>query len=293
MEDVLTADGFWQEFSVLAETCSKRERAAFPRREQVSVYEELDSTNAEQVRRLENAAALRNRDGTLTADGKRLHLSLVAAASQTAGRGRLGRKFYSPSGTGIYFSLLYAPQGGVQDAAQYTVTAAVAVCRAIEALYGVQAQIKWVNDVYVNSRKVCGILTEGIARPERAVVEAAVIGIGINIVVDESQLPPDVAGRAGGILNGSPAKGLSRARLLARAVKELLVPLATGEDVVPEYRRRSFLLGKTVTVSPLAGTTQDRYEAEAIAVTDDAGLLVELADGSRRVLRSGEVTLHR
>ncbi len=288
MEDILTADSFWEEFSPL----TKERPKAFPRREQISVYEQLDSTNAELLRRMEAASALRDVDGSLTADGRNLHLSVVVAASQTAGRGRVGRSFYSPEGTGIYFSLLYAPRGGVKDPAAYTVTAAVGVCRAIEALYGVQAQIKWVNDVYVHSRKVCGILTEGFSRPGTGIVEAAIIGIGINIVVDETKFPSDAAAKAGGILDGGRIEGLSRARLLARAVKETLAPLAAGEDVVPEYRRRSLLLGKKVMVSPLAGTADERYEAEAIAVTDDAGLLVELADGSRRVLRSGEVTLH-
>jgi BirA family biotin operon repressor/biotin-[acetyl-CoA-carboxylase] ligase len=299
------------------------------------VYDEIDSTNTECKRRIEKAGALRTNDGSLTKDGELLHKTVVAAASQTAGRGRLGRAFYSPSQTGIYFSIIFAPKGGVTDPASFTVTAAVAVCRAIDTLYKKHAQIKWVNDVYLDGKKVCGILTEGVARTvtkedmafandallaqrgkASAVaadvqrVEAAIIGIGINIAVNKD-MPGELLAKAGGILGAedgsftpgnscaigkSPAEHgtvtVTRAELLAQVVFELLTSLEAGEDVVPEYRARSLLIGKKLTVTPLIGDDTTSYEAQALDITKDAGLLVQLPDGTKKTLHSGEVTLH-
>lgn len=271
---------------------------------QLLVFDEIDSTNAELLRRLSAAGALHKADGSLSAAGTEMHRLVAAAAFQTAGRGRVGRTFYSPAGSGIYFSFVYVPDGCVRDPAAYTVPAAVGVCRAVEALFGVQAQIKWVNDVYVRGRKVCGILTEGFASPRTGNVEAVVVGIGINIRQDPS-LPAELAQRAGGILADGSASPVTRSRLLARCLAEIFRLLdaggsagtegESGRSCIPaigEYRSRSLLIGKTLTVSAVAGDSGSRYDALATGISDDAGLCVRLADGSVRILRSGEVTLH-
>lgn len=291
-------------------------------RDHLFVYDTLDSSNTECKRRIESAGALRDEYGALTKDGERLHKTVVATAEQTAGRGRLGRQFYSPSQTGIYFSIIYVPEGGVTDPALFTVTAAVGVCRAIGKLYGKEPQIKWVNDIYLNGKKVCGILTEGVARSVASKeccctesganasvaqggvaskaaasvnngtvmkVEAAIIGIGINIAVNK-EMPAELAEKAGGIVTVNTT--VTRAQLLAAVITEVLQSLDTKEDIIPEYRNRSMLKGKKLTVTSLIGDNTTNYEATALDITEDAGLLVQLEDGSRKVLHSGEVSLH-
>ncbi|MDO4396216.1 MAG: biotin--[acetyl-CoA-carboxylase] ligase [Clostridia bacterium] len=106
----------------------------------------------------------------------------VVAGSQTKGRGRMGRAFYSPAGTGVYMSLVLRPKNfSPQNAVKLTTMAAVAVCRAIEKVSGEKAEIKWVNDVYVRGKKVCGILREASFNLEDGSLEYAVLGIGINV----------------------------------------------------------------------------------------------------------------
>ena len=320
--DEFSAEKIWTAFSLLAQAGdSLSEPVPLLKQKHLFVYDEIDSTNTECKRRIEKAGALRNKDGFLTKDGELLHKTVVAAASQSAGRGRLGRVFYSPSQTGIYFSIIFAPKDGVTDPASFTVTAAVAVCRAIDTLYKKHAQIKWVNDVYLDGKKVCGILTEGVARTvteegvafadscllaqggkasagpaEAQRVEAAIIGIGINIAVNKD-MPTELAAKAGGIIDSPDnasaydVKPVTRAALLAQVVFELFKSLESDEAVVPEYRARSMLVGKKLAVTPLIGDAATVYEATALAITPDAGLLVQLPDGTQKVLRSGEVTL--
>lgn len=276
----------------------------------LTVYNTIDSSNTECKRRIESAGDLRLQNGELSADGMRLHKTVVAAEEQTAGRGRLGRAFYSPAKTGIYFSIIYVPRlcGHAIEPAQFTVTAAVGVCRAIERCFGKKAEIKWVNDVYLDGKKVCGILTEGVTNARSAKVEAAIIGIGINLVVNEN-LPVDLSGKVGGILSSQefaaaernaavaedgPCQHLSpvTARFLQQTISQIIESLDSGEDIIPEYRARSMLKGRTLTVTPLIGSTKEQYEATVIDITNDAGLLVKLFDGTQKVLHSGEVTLH-
>ncbi len=260
----------------------------------VRILEQIDSTNSELMRQVSGAGILRGSDGSLTPDGKKLHKSLIAAAFQTAGRGRLGRTFYSPKNDGIYFSLCYVPQGGVQNPALFTAGAAVGVCRAIKSLYGIEPQLKWVNDVFINGRKVCGILTEGVCQTEIQKVEAAIVGIGINLRVSDIQdgEVKSLMSRAGGIEDEGGSQKIGRIRLLARTVCEVLSIYESGENIIDEYRKSSMLTGKLLTVTPVIGDDRTAFKATALSITDDAGLLVQTEDGSTRVLHTGEVTLH-
>ncbi len=159
----------------------------------------IDSTNAEALRLLESAgqkgaAALRVLDQTV-----------IAADEQSAGRGRLKRAFYSPAKTGVYFTAIYVPSKNIEEPALLTASAAVAVCRSLKEFFGADAKIKWVNDVYVAGKKVCGILAEGHLGQDGK-IDAAAIGIGINIY--PSDFPAEIAGRAGSVLpdNSSQAQ---------------------------------------------------------------------------------------
>ena len=145
----------------------------------------LDSTNAEALRRAVDGAP----EGTV-----------IVAEEQTAGRGRRGRSFFSPAGTGIYLSILVRPALAAERAHLLTCSAAVAVAEAIEACAGVDASIKWVNDVYCRGKKVAGILTEGSFDLEGGVLQHAVVGIGVNVRPPHAGFPAEIAERAGAVL---------------------------------------------------------------------------------------------
>ena len=235
---------------------------------------------------------LLNEDGTLTENGGIFNNTLVAAESQTSGHGRLGRFFYSPSLTGAYFSFSVVKEGGIKNPAMFTVTSAVGVCRAIKKLFGASCSIKWVNDIFCCGKKVCGILTEGIVNSSKGIVEAAVVGIGINLVV-KNDFPEELRKKAGGISTAEflSEKKISSQKLIFCCLDEITEILNSGENIIPEYKSLSFLLGKELDVLPVIGQEQS-FKAKALDITDDAGLLVELADGTKKVLHSGEVTLH-
>ena len=236
------------------------------------VFDEIDSTNLEAKR--------------LAMTG--LSRCAVVADHQTAGRGRLGRSFYSPPGCGIYTSLLLRPRPDqLADVTLLTTAAGVAVCRALERAAGVQAEIKWVNDLYLNGKKICGILTEGVTDFESGMIESVVIGYGINFR-DDAHLPEELRSIVGSVFGAEPPT-VTRSALAAAMLAELL-PLAedlSSRSFLPEYRRRSMLLGREIVFSRAGG----RFAAVAEEIDDDGGLVVRLPDGSRETLRSGEVSV--
>lgn len=268
----------------------------------ISVFAELDSTLSESKRQCAAFSAFRQPDGTLSPEGAKLHRSLIVAGKQTAGRGRMGRIFVSPQNSGVYFTVIYAPKNGVTNPALLTAAAAVAVARATDELFDTHAQIKWVNDVFLDGKKICGILTEGVANFETGRIEAANVGIGIN--VRDMGFTGELATIAGSIQESvsdkAKAASVTRNQLVAHVVAWLLRfydawetgDLSTTAACMKEYRERSFLLGKTVTINPAAGLQGNPYQAKVLDIADDASLIVQLADGTQKALQSGEVTLH-
>lgn len=286
IQDDFSTESVWNEFQTINPQLLQKEH--------IFIYDLIDSTNTESKRRISQKGFLLTDEGRLSKDGEVIHKTLIAASEQTAGHGRLGRNFYSPSKTGIYFSFIYVPENSQDDfdPSRFTVTAAVSVCRAIVKLFGESAKIKWVNDIYLNDKKICGILTEGITNKNNK-VEATIIGIGINIATNEN-LPTDLSKKVGGIISSeksTPKAESLRAKLLATVINELILSLDNHENVIPEYRKQSMLTNKTLTVTPLIGGDKT-FEAKVLDITDDAGLLVELQNGEQKVLHSGEVTLH-
>lgn len=287
----------------------------------VEVFDTIDSTNLKAKRFAEDEARAQKRDGgCLSSDesgeiAKRKH-ALFVADCQTAGHGRMGRAFSSPAGSGVYFSLLYFPQSAIEDPAIFTVSAAVAVCRAVEELYGVPCQIKWVNDIYVRGKKICGILAEGIADSASGKLSAIVVGIGIN--VKHRDFPGEIAQTAASIEDfvdaSAPKVCVSRNELAANIISGLLKIYALQDKsandkaakdsvaaIIKEYqfRANSFLAGKRVTVNPLvSGAPSEKpYGAIVKAVNSNAELIViplaedETPLACEKTLRSGEVSL--
>lgn len=204
----------------------------------------------------------------------------LIAATQTGGRGRRGRTFHSPEG-GLYLSTLLRPEGET-DPGRITCYGAVAAARAIERLCPLSVGIKWVNDLYLEGRKVAGILAEGVLAPE-GTLSAVVLGIGINLY---GTLPPELESIATTVAAHGPT--LSREDLAAAFLNEWERVYAVPDHaaVMEEYRRRSIVLGREVTVVQGEHT----YPAVATAITDEGHLRVSTPTGEQ-TLCSGEVSL--
>ncbi len=215
---------------------------------------------------------------------------VLIAESQTAGKGRLGRRFQSPVGTGIYFSLLLRPKCTAEQSLFITTASAVAVCQAIETITGLEPQIKWVNDVYLNGRKICGILTEAAIDFESGGLQWAIPGIGINIAEPEGGFPEEIRDIAGALFDG-PCPVEMRSRLAAAVIDrffELYKGLAEGR-FIEEYKRRSFLTGKAISFS----LGSDVFHGVVTGISDEAHLLVRLDSGEERAFSAGEVQIHK
>ena len=215
---------------------------------------------------------------------------VAVAEEQTAGRGRRGRSFYSPKGTGLYLSILLRPKQHAEAALQITTAAAVATAEAIEQVSGLPCEIKWVNDIYREGKKLCGILTEASLDVESGGLNYAILGIGINALPPAGGFPPELRGIAGSVFEGRGEADL-RCRLAAALLDRFAGYYRElgSERCFEEYRRRSLVLGKRVTVFS-GGEAQG--EALALDLERDYSLRVRWDDGLESCLNSGEVSVH-
>lgn len=213
--------------------------------------------------------------------------TVIAAASQTAGRGRLGRSFFSPDGSGIYISLILRPDAPPQDVQHITAAAAVAVCGAIGEFTAEKPYIKWVNDIYMRDRKVCGILVQSAS--DKGSISHAVVGIGVNLLPPEGGFPPEVENIAGSVLDGQIPDVRSRfaASVIERVMELCRLPIK--QCVIDEYRRRSWLDGHFINIIQNGVVTP----AKAIEIDGECRLRVLYNDGSEGRLVAGEVSIRR
>jgi BirA family biotin operon repressor/biotin-[acetyl-CoA-carboxylase] ligase len=186
-------------------------------------------------------------------------------------------------------SIVLKPSMDAMVAIRCTSAAALAVCRAIEDVCNISTQIKWVNDIIVNNKKVCGILTEGMAGLETGKIEYVILGIGVNVSTAPASFPPDVAQVATSLYDGVLPKGITRNRLIASITDHVLEIMeeVSSMNFLGEYRQRSIVLNREVEVSQ--GSVN--YRAVATDIDDEGALVVRLRDGSLRRLNSGEITL--
>ena len=240
----------------------------------IQVYKSISSTNT----------VLKG----LAAEGAQAGLALVAG-EQTAGRGRMGRSFYSPADSGLYLSLLLHPALPAAEAVRLTACAAVAVAESVEELSGRAAGIKWVNDVYIDGRKVCGILTEASLDCESGMMRYVVIGIGVNTHVPAGNFPEELQGIAGAAFGGEQIPEL-RCRLAAGILDRLMDYTAKPDDpaIFEAYKKRSFLLGQEINI---LYPGKAPVPAVAVGLDEDYSLLTRLGDGSVKKLSSGEVSV--
>ena len=216
---------------------------------------------------------------------------MVVSDRQTAGRGRLGRSFASPSGTGIYMTLALRPTFDLDKALYVTMAVAVAVCRAMENVADVRGRIKWVNDIFYQKKKVCGILTEAQTNFETGKIDKLIIGIGVNCF--PGSLPEELQEIAGPIASSPDA--FSRGKLAAEIFNETMDVLKDLESMqfLREYRSKCFILGKNIYVHP--NLDKKSIKARAIDIDENGGLVVEYMEGRKirqmETLTTGEVSI--
>ncbi len=218
------------------------------------------------------------------------HGTVLIAQAQTGGRGRMGRSFHSPSGQGIYLSVILRPKCSPSQLMHLTCSAAVAMCDAVEQVAGFRPGIKWTNDLVYESRKLGGILTELSLQPGTGMIDFAIVGIGINCTQELSQLPGDIASFAGSLAMFSPHT-IDRAQVAAAMVSALKVmddTLITGKRaMLDRYRADCVTLGKDISL--LRG--EEVRHAHALDVDEEGGLIVRLPDGNLETVCSGEVSV--
>lgn len=239
----------------------------------IEIYKEIDSTNKVAKQ--------------LAVFGKAKHGSLVLAQSQSEGRGRRGRAFYSPKDAGIYMSIVLEPSENLQGSLLLTTAAATAVYKAVKKVCGISLGIKWVNDLYKENRKVCGILTEAITDFETGDIQYAIVGIGLNIYQDRKTIPEELKEIAGALYSSQEeAEKLDKSKLVAEIINFLLEEVSDLK-LSQEYVDNNIVPGNNVTVLD-GNRTRDVFVKK---ITEDGKLLVQEKDGTYHKLSFGEISI--
>lgn len=258
--DIITESGIR---SALSEECGI---------EKLEVYKVIGSTNL----RIKELAAENAPEGTTAVSGE-----------QTAGRGRLGRSFYSPSDTGVYMSILLRPKMAASEAIRITTAAAAAVAETLEELSGRETCIKWVNDIYIGGRKVCGILTEASLSLENGGLEYAVLGIGINVYEPDGGFPAEIKEVAGAVFDErrSNMRNLIAAGVLNRFMR--YYSELSEKTYHESYCSRIMWVGKKINIISRSGGRT----AEMLGVNENEELIVRYDDGTEGLVSSGEISI--
>lgn len=233
----------------------------------VRVFDTIDSTNNEAKRMLESGFS---------------GFALVAAEAQTGGRGRLGRSFYSPESTGLYFTVIIPPCFPTKEATLLTPAAAVATVRVLEKISGESLKIKWVNDIYKNDKKICGILAEAVLDTVGGGFSGFAVGIGINLSTED--FPDDIAEIAASL------KTEADKNEIAAGIASELFSFArnlSARQFIPEYRDHSLVTGREIYFIK----NGEKTNATALGIDDDGGLAVKLENGEITTLRGGEISV--
>ncbi len=238
--------------------------------ELITIYDELESTN-------KTARSMATFDAP--------HGSVIISKIQTGGTGRKKRHFSSPKG-GIYMSIILRPENlKMSDYSLITPFAGVCVSKAIEKTTLKSPSIKWLNDLYIKDKKICGILAEAGTDFDTGDLQYIVLGIGINFSSDPYDFPPEIRKTVGSLF-GKGEETVSRNKLIAEILNSVLegdVP----ESIIDEYRSRMNMLGKRIRVIAMDA----EYDATAIDINEKGKLVVELPDKSTRILSSEDISI--
>lgn len=242
---------------------------------QLICLEEVDSTNTHL-----NQLALQGAP----------HGTVVTAETQTAGRGRRGRSFHSPQGTGLYCSTLLRPSCSSAEIANLTAWVAVALSDAIAQCCNLQPEIKWTNDLVLQGKKICGILTELGLESESDSVDYVVVGCGINVNQTKADFPQEIQSMATSLAEvaGKPIQRTPLCAAILTALNQMFLDFPTEKETyLNKYRNRCITLGKEIQVTQ--GSTH--YQAIAQEIDQDFRLVVQDTQGETRVLSTGEVSV--
>lgn len=215
--------------------------------------------------------------------------TVLIANEQTEGRGRRGKSFYSPADSGIYMSILLRPDFGADKAYILTAGAAVAAVRAVKKVCGIDAGIKWVNDIMLDGKKICGILTEAVTDFESGSLQYAVMGLGINISRPKGGFPSEISDIASSLYSYEVADNELKCSLAAEILNSFfdIYGHTSVERLIDEYKRYSVVIGKRIKVIS-AGS---EYFATAVDIDNDARLVVKDNEGNIHTLSSAEVSV--
>ena len=247
-------------------------RESCPWQDSLIYYESIGSTNTRAKELAFQGAA---------------HGTVLIADHQTGGRGRRGRSFHSPAGSGIYMSVILRPNCPPSELMHLTCAAAVALCDAVEHSCGFRPGIKWTNDLVYGSRKLAGILTE-LGFDAKGNVDWAVVGIGINCTQEENQFPEEIRSMAGSLASVS-GKPVDRAKVAAAMMDALYrMDLAQKEKILAQYRADCVTLGKEVSV---VRADSNVHHCKALDIDPEGALIVRHPDGRLETVSSGEVSI--
>lgn len=261
-------------------------------------FEEIESTNTYALNMI-NTYDIQKKTNFL-------NKSVIISNKQTKGRGRMNRSFYSSEMCGLYMSVIYYPKQRIISPALITPLAAVAVNRALKKLWNVDSQIKWVNDIYIDSKKVCGILAEGHVNTKQALIDSVVVGFGLNLF--KTKFPDEIAEKAGCIFPDkdftSDEKVLMK-KEIADCILQEFFDLLKYEDSVcsgkiqncdelqiamKEYHDKSNVIGKTVELFPVINK-QESFKALILDITDNGQLKIQKEDGKIHFYDTGEISM--
>lgn len=224
------------------------------------------------------------------AEGGFLDGTVIMADEQLNGRGRMGRNWVSPKGKGIWMTIMLKPKINPADASKVTLLAACAVCKAIEEVSGLNTRIKWPNDIVLNGKKLCGILTEMSAEIDE--INYLIIGIGVNVNIDMDDFPKELQDIATSI-KIEKGQGVMRKELAAAIINSFeryyngFIKTGSIRDYISEYKERSAVLGKEVRVT----SSSLELQGTVVDISEEGQLLLELYDGSIKEIISGEVSV--
>lgn len=218
------------------------------------------------------------------------HGTVVISEEQTQGKGRMGRSFYSPANTGIYMSIILRPTLTAMDSVLITTSSSVAICDAIHKVTGIECQIKWINDIYINNKKIGGILTEASTNFESGTIDYLILGIGINFNNPKDNFPDDLKEIADSLYNGN-SNGINRNILCAEILNNILsiIPKIKDYNFISEYKKRSIILNQEIMYTSGGIYSKGR----AIDINNDGSLVIKHDDGSIKILNSGEISIRR
>lgn len=244
-----------------------------PYANQIEIFKSLESTNKTAKEMAVAGAA---------------HGTVIISDCQTMGRGRYSRNFFSPAG-GLYMSLVLRPEGlRFENPTAVTAFAAVAVCEAIESVCQKVPEIKWVNDIFLDGKKVCGILTEAVTDFESGGLDWVVLGIGINVTTPTEEFPAELQALATSLYPEEKIPGV-RNKLAAQIINRILgfeIPPQETE-IFEKYKKRLMVLGKKITVIQ----NQTEFRATAMDIDSAGHLIVKKESGEIISLSSGEIRI--